>query len=511
MRTDGNRTEGIISTGISGLDHILYGGLLKGSFFLIQGDPGSGKTTLAIQYLLASQQAGDIGLYVSLTESLQDIQRTCESHGWDCSKLNVIDLTQSRAKLEQKKEGTLFDQEDTIFSPSEVELAEITQAVIAEVDRLAPQHVVFDGLSEMRLLSADILRYRHQILALKHFFEARKISVLLLDDRSSPTPEVPSESLVGGNLLMERYLPDYGDMRRRLQITKLRGAPFRGGYHDYAIVQGGIEVYPRISIPTATMTSLGTGPREVFSSGIVNMDSMIGGGVESGTTTLLVGPSGLGKSTIAMQYAAAALKRGQKAAVYLFDEILPTFFERVEKLGVHGAREYAESGQLYAQQVNPAELSPNGFAQEVRRAVDAGARIVILDSLNGYLNAVSEERYLSMHLHELFTYLNLNGVATIAIVAQHGMIRMEQMQLDVSYLADTVLLFRNFEAQGHILKAFCVVKRRTGKHEQTLRQLSITAEGIQVGDPLSAFHGVMTGVPEYRGETNLTLQNKDTE
>lgn len=499
MSTESQSESTYISTGVAGLDAILGGGFKKDGFYLLQGNPGSGKTTLALQYLLARSQRKESTLYITLTESRQDLERTCQSHSWNLEDIAVFDLTHSRANLG-------IERDNTVFYPSEVELGEITQQIIAEVERVRPQHVVFDGLSELRLLSVEPLRYRHQMLAMKHFFEDQMVTVLLLDDRTNPSGDIPPESLVGGNITMERYVPGYGGARRRLEVTKVRGSNFRDGYHDYEIKQGGLVIHPRLVASEHREVSA----RQEFSSGVDNLDRMTGGGLHSGTTTLLLGPSGTGKSTVAMKYVATALQNGNRAAVYAFDEVLSTLFDRSEKLCLNGVRQYVENGQLHAQQIDPAELSTGGFASEVRRAVEQdGVKIVVIDSINGYLNAMTEERFLPTHLHELFTYLNQQGIVTITVVAQHGLLKMDQAQIDISYLSDTVLLFRHFEAQGHILKALSVFKKRTGPHEQTLRQLSISTEGIDVGEPLEAFHGIMTGVPEYDGRTSLTLKAEE--
>jgi circadian clock protein KaiC len=493
-----NQASKYVSTGIAGLDEVLRGGFLRKGFYLLQGDPGSGKTTIALQYLFAGSLRGEKGLYITLTESQKDLENTCRAHGWDLTTIQVDDLTQSHV-------NTSAEQDNTVFYPSEIELVEITRHILAEVERVRPQHVVFDGVSELRLLSVEPLRYRHQMLALKHFFDAQGITVLLLDDRTNASKDIPAESLVGGNIILERFNPAYGGARRRLQVTKVRSAGFRDGYHDYEITDTGVVVYPRLTVSSHSDLL----KMETFSSDLPALDRMLDGGLCSGATALLLGPSGTGKSTIAMQYVAAALERGEKAAVYTFDETLAILFARSEKLCKRGIRQYQESGQLYARQVDPAELSPGGFAHEVKRAVEQeGARVVVIDTMNGYLNAMPEERFLTTHLHELFAYLNQQHVVTIAVAVQHGLVKMEQSQIDLSYLADIVLLFRHFEAQGQILKALSVFKNRVGGHERTIRQLSITAEGIQVGEPLEAFHGVMTGVPEYTGKTNLTLDGK---
>jgi circadian clock protein KaiC len=363
---------------------------------------------------------------------------------------------------------------------------------------------VFDGLSEMRLLSGNALVYRRQLLALKEFFAGRQATVVLLDDRSSAFGDVQPESLVGGNIVLERILPQYGRARRRLYVTKVRGSDFREGYHDYEIVQGGVVVHPRL----VAAEHHAQFQREALPSGVANLDAMLAGGLATGSTTLLLGPAGVGKSTVAMQYAVAAMKAGKKAASYVFDEVLDTLIDRTEKLCLSregGMREYIREGLLHAQQVDTAEMSPGAFAHEVFRAVEVGAQVVIIDSLNGYMNAMPEERFLTTHLHELFSYLNQKGIVTIMVVAQHGMIAGTggAGDVDVSYLADTVLLFRYFEAHGEILQALSVFKKRTGSHERTLRQLKISERGVTVGDPLREFQGVMTGVPQYEGKTAM--------
>ena len=480
-----------VSTGITGLDYILHGGFQRSGFYLIQGDPGSGKTTAALQYLFAGARRNEAGLYISLTESRKDLLRTCNAHGWNLDVIQIADLTRSEANLKSENQYS-------VFHPSEVELGQTTKAIFAEVDRLQPRHVVFDGLSEMRLLAERPLRYRHQMLALKSFFEDRGITVLLLDDQTSPFGDIQPESLVGGNIVMERHLPGYGGARRRLYVTKVRGSKFQDGYHDYDIRDGGIVVHPRL----VAAEHHGNFSREFLSSDIANLDAMMSGGLETGTTTLLLGPAGVGKSTVAMQFVATHLIKGGHAAVYTFDEVLDTLFERSEKLCLNGVRQYVESGHLHVRQVNPAELSPGSFAHEVRHAVEEGkAKIVVIDSLNGYLSAMPEERFLTTHLHELFAYLNQCGVLTIMVVAQHGMIGSMMTDIDVSYMADTVVVFRYFELNGEIRQAIGVFKKRTGPHERALRELSITTSGVRVGAPLSDFRGIMTGVPEYLGKT----------
>lgn len=477
-----------VSTGTPGLDAILCGGLLRGQLYLLQGDPGTGKTTAALRYLLTCVENGEPGIYITLSETRDDLDLVAGAHGWDLSRLNICDLSASEDSLKA-------DAQYTVFHPADVELGETTRGILDQVEAVQPRHVVFDGLSEVRLLARDPLRYRRQMLALKQYFASKGITVLVLDDRSTPLVDIQPESIVSGIIGLEYVPPVYGDARRRLRVTKVRGSDFIGGYHDYEIKPGGIVVYPRL---VATSTHDAASPSELpLASGVEGLDAMLMGGLEAGTTTLIIGPAGVGKSTIAIQYAAAALKAGERAAVYTFDEVLHTLFGRAEKL-CPGVRDFAETGRLQVAQVDPAELSPGAFADGVRNAVECdGVRVVVIDSLNGYMSSMPEERYLTTHLHELFAYLNQNGVVTILVVAQHGAVGTGEAPVDVSYLADTVLLMRYFEAQAEIRRAISVFKKRSGPHERTLRELHITSQGIVVGEPLREFWGIMTGVPQY--------------
>jgi circadian clock protein KaiC len=378
------------------------------------------------------------------------------------------------------------------------------KVIATDVERVRPQCVVFDGLSELRLLSGDRLRYRRQLLALKEFFAAKHATVLVLDDRSSAFPDLQPESLVGGSMVLERHLPIYGRARRRLFVTKVRGSNFREGYHDYEIVTGGLLVHPRL-VAGEHHEAFEPG---LCSSGIANLDVMLHGGLSIGSTTLLLGPAGAGKSTISTQFVVNALQRGKKAAMYVFDEVMHIMIERAEKLcfgKAGGFAAYVTEGLLHAQQIDPAEMSPGAFAHEVRRAVEAGAEVIVIDSLNGYLNAMPQESFLTTHLHELFAYLNQKGVLTIMVVAQHGMLAAGAGgDVDVSYLADTVLLFRYFEANGEVRQALSVLKRRTGSHERAIRELKIDSRGVHVGEALRQFRGVMTGVPQYQSMVETT-------
>lgn len=486
------RIENVVSTNVDGLDNVLLGGFRREGFYLLQGDPGSGKTTLALQFLQGRMRAGERCMYVSLTESRADIESTCRSHGWSLDDMGLLDLTRSLNDATQA----------SVFHPADTELSEIMRMVQAETLRVRPSSVVFDGLSELRLLSGEPLRYRRQLLAMKDYFAKQRATVLLLDDRSASFGDMQPESLVGGNIMLERHLPAYGRARRRLYVTKVRGSHFREGYHDYEIQTGGVLVHPRLVAGEHHEDF----PPALCESGLPQLDTMLQGGLNAGSTVLLLGPAGAGKSTISVQFIVNGLRQGKKAAIYVFDEVMQILIERSEKLCFGkpgGFKSYVDEGLLHAQQVDPAEMSPGAFAHEVRRAVEAGAKIIVIDSLNGYLNAMPEERFLTTHLHELFAYLNQKGVLTIIIVAQHGMLATaaNYADVDVSYLADTVLLFRYFESEGEIKQALSVFKKRTGSHERSIRELRIDHRGVHVGEPLRQFRGIMTGVPQYQGLT----------
>jgi circadian clock protein KaiC len=485
------RSPDRMSTGVAGLDDILRGGFVRFGCYLLQGDPGSGKTTLALQFARERIRVGDKFLYFSLTESRADLESTCASHGWSLEGIEVCDLTRSGADLE-------IDSRGSVFHPADTELFDLSKRLVDEIERVNPQCVVFDGLSELRLLSNDPLRYRRTLLSFKALFAARGVTSLLLDDRAAAFQSIQPESLVGGNLVLERHMPLYGRSRRRIYATKVRGANFRDGFHDYEIVTGGLQVYPRLVAGEHRADFV----TETYSSGLASLDEMLFGGLTAGSTTLLLGPAGAGKSTTAMQFVLHALNTGKKAAVYIFDEVLHTLVERSEKLCLKqpgGIQPLIDQDRLHVQQIDPAEMSPGAFAYEVKRSVEAGAKVVVIDSLNGYLNSMPEERFLTTHLHELFAYLNQNGVVTIIVIAQHGMIAAGSPggDIDVSYLADTVLLFRYFEARGEVKQALSVFKKRTGPHDRCIREVTIDENGLSVGESLRHFRGVMTGVPQY--------------
>jgi circadian clock protein KaiC len=475
-----------VPTGVPGLDEVLMGGFLRNRLHLIQGSPGTGKTTLALQFLRECERRGESTLYITLSETKKDLDGVAQAHGWDIDPINICDLSASEDSLRA-------DAQYTIFHPSDVELGETTKTILEEVERANPMHIVFDGLSEVRLLARDPLRYRRQLIALKQYFADKEITVIILDDRTTPLGDVQPESVVTGVITIEHETPIYGGMRRRLRVTKVRGSNFRGGYHNYEITEGGLVVYPRL---IAAEHHVKFEPASI-PSGISGLDTLLGGGLECGTTTLIMGPAGVGKSTIALQYVTAALQRGLAASVYTFDEVLHVLFNRAEKL-CPGFQEFVKDGPLRVAQIDPAELSPGAFANDVRKAVEEeGVKVVVIDSLNGYMSSMPEEHYLTTHLHELFAYLNQQGVMTILVVAQHGTVTSTESAVDVSYLADTVLVMRYFEAGGEIRQAIGVFKKRSGPHERTLRELTITSEGITVGEPLWQFQGIMTGVPQY--------------
>jgi circadian clock protein KaiC len=473
-----------VSTGITGLDHILGSGLPPRRVYLVEGDPGSGKTTLGLQFLREGIQRGERVLYVTLSETKSELGAVAASHGWTLDGMDVHELTPSDERLAP-------DDQYTFFHPSEVELSETTKLVLSEVERTNPTRVVFDSLSEMRLLAREPLRYRRQILGLKQFFIGRNCTVLLLDDRTSRDGDLQLQSLAHGVLTLEQLAPEYGAERRRMRLVKMRGVRFQGGFHDFLIATGGLRVFPRL-VAAASRARQAHG---TASTGLPQLDALLGGGIDRGTSTLFVGPAGSGKSAIATQIAVAAAVRGERVAMFLFDEGLETFRRRAAGLGSDIA-DHVASGRLTLTQIDPAELSPGEFADQIRTAVDqGGVGVVVIDSLNGYMNAMPEERFLLAQLHELFMFLRQRGVLAIAVVAQHGLIGQMQTPVDLSYLADNVLLLRFFEASSAIRHAISVLKRRSGAHEKTIRELRLASKGITVGDPLVEFHGVLTGVP----------------
>jgi circadian clock protein KaiC len=480
----------LLATGIAGLDNILGGGLSPNHLYLIEGDPGTGKTTIALQFLLEGLPLGQKGLYVTLSESRVELLEIAASHGWSIDSIDVFEMSPDEKDLKPEAQYT-------VFNPSDLELADTTAAVLAEVDRLQPTRLVLDSLSELRMLARDSLRYRRQILGLKRYFAGRNCTVLFLDDRTAERHDLQLQSIAHGVILMESVEREYGIKRRRLEVRKLRGAQFREGFHDYTIKRGGLEVYPRL---IASEHHLDLPPTKL-SSGIQELDNLLGGGLDSGTSTLLLGPAGCGKSTIAVRYAVSLAEHGGCSALFAFDETLATLATRARGLGLD-VKQHVESGKLFLRQVDAAELSPGQFVHEIRQLIEKQeVKLVIIDSLNGFLNAMPGEKFLAMQLHELLGYLSQKGVTTVMTLAQHGFVGTNvDTPVDVSYLADTVLLFRYFEAAGEVKKALSVIKKRSGEHESTIRELVMKKGIIRVGDVLVEFDGVLTGVPKYRGK-----------
>lgn len=475
----------LVGTGVPGLDEVLGGGLTAGRLYLIEGTPGAGKTTLAMQYLLEGAQRGEPVLYVTLSETASEMQGVAHSHGWNLDGIHIQELLPSQESLNP-------DEQYTIFHPSEVELGETTHRILADVEALKPTRVVFDSLSELRLLSGNALRYRRQILALKQYFAGRACTVLLLDDMTATQHDLQVQSIAHAVISLEQLNSEYGAARRRLAVIKYRGRDFRGGFHDYKIVRGGLQVFPRLVAADYAAEVV----QSKLPSGIPALDALLGGGIQKGTSTLFVGAPGTGKSSLAMQFAIAAAQRGECAAAFIFDESINTLRTRCVGMGID-LPGYVSSGKILLRQVDPAELSPGELVHEVRNVVQhKKATVVIIDSLNGYLNAMPNEQFLIIQLHELLTFLGQAGVATLLIGAQHGLIGMQmQSPVDASYLADAVVLLRYFEADGMVRQAISVMKKRGGAHERSIRDFSLGDNGIHVGPPLRQFRGILTGVP----------------
>lgn len=478
-------TRSPASSGIEGLDDILRGGFTPNRLYLIAGVPGSGKTTMALQFLLEGVRRGETVLYVTLSETEEELRDVSASHGWSLEGVGIRELMATEGSLHP-------DDQYTMFHPSEVELNETTRAILADVEQKKPTRVVFDSLSELRLLAANPLRYRRQILALKQFFSGRGCTVLLLDDLTSTDGDLQVHSIAHGVVLLEQLNPLYGAERRRLVIAKYRGVGFRGGYHDFTIRRGGLEVYPRL------IASEHAKPRvtERIESGLAELDTLLGGGIERGSTTLIVGPAGSGKSSLATRFALTAAQRGEKSAFFIFDESVHTLVNRSAGLGMD-LREPMDKKLISMHRVDPAALCPGEFVQRIRQAVDQeGVSMLVIDSLNGYLSAMPEERFLTIQLHELTTFLGEANVATIVIGAHQGLVGGPMVTpVDASYLADAVVLLRYFETQGEVRQAISVVKKRGGEHERTIREFRMEGGKIRVGQALRNFRGVLTGVP----------------
>ncbi len=478
-----------IDTGVAGLNDILLGGLPAGQMYLLEGDPGTGKTTVAMQFILAGVRAGEKGLYVTLSEPAAELQASAQSHGWDIAELPIAEFVPAEASLSPAEQYT-------VFHPSEIELAGTIQRLTELIDEVKPDRLVIDSLSELRLLASDMMRYRRQLLALKQFFAGRETTVLLLDDRTGHTQgqgsDLQLQSIAHGVVRLEKVPRSYGVTRRHVEVVKLRGSAYREGYHDYTIEYGGVRVYPRLVAGEHDAAFAG----ERVLSGVDRLDAMFGGGVSRGSSTLIIGPTGAGKSTLAMQYAYAAACRGDRAIVYTFDEVLRTAQDRAQALGMQ-VLEQIEKGTLAMSQVDPAELSPGEFVWQIRRDVEErDTRVVVIDSITGFLNSMPGERDLVLQLHELLAFLNQNGVASFIIMNQHGLVGSMSADVDVSYLSDTVVLLRYFEAMGEIRQVISVLKQRVGPHERTLRELLFRDGGIAIGEPLRSFRGVLTGVPD---------------
>ncbi|MET0313568.1 MAG: ATPase domain-containing protein [Hansschlegelia sp.] len=492
----------LASFGVSGLDDVLGGGLRRDRFYLLEGAPGTGKTTIALQFLRDGAARGERGLYITLSETEDELRETAESHGWDLDRdIQIFELVPPESLLDA-------EQQQSLLYSSDLELGETTRLIFDTVERIEPSRIVIDSLSEIRLLAASSLRYRRQVLALKHYFAKRGATVLMLDDLTADVADKTVHSIAHGVIRLEELAPAYGAERRRLRVVKYRGQRYRGGYHDFAILTGGVAVFPRlVSLEHKTGFS-----RQRLSSGIGELDALLGGGIESGSSTLILGPTGAGKTLISVQFVAAAVERGETAAMFVFDEELGLLFDRTEAMGIP-LRRLRDEGKVVIEQVDAAEQSPGEFAHRVRSLIDGRQiKTVVIDSLNGYQAAMPEEQALILHIHELLQYLNRQGAATYLTLAQHGLVGDMKSPVDVTYLADSVILLRYFEATGRVRRAMSIVKKRTSAHEDTIREYNISKVGIAIGAPLMDFEGVLRGTPTYVGsDTDMALMSAASE
>ncbi|HEX2851915.1 MAG TPA: ATPase domain-containing protein [Opitutaceae bacterium] len=474
------------TTGVPGLDEILGGGLPRNRLYLVQGHPGVGKSTLALQFLLDGVKRGERVLYITLSETREELESVAFAHGWDISPLNLFEMV-------AKDEQLHTEADTTFFHPSEVELNRTTKTLLDEIERCNPSRVVFDSLSEMRMLADTPLRYRRQILQLKQFLAGKKCTVLFLDDLTSGIHDLQVESIVHGVVTLTRSSPSYGAARRQVHVQKMRGVKFSEGLHDSVVQTGGVVVFPRLVAADHNVDFR----HEAVPSGIKGLDALLGGGLDRGTSNMFMGPPGTGKSTLTLKFAHSAAQRGEKVMMFIFDEVTDTLVSRSAKLGMD-IGPFVANGLIRIQQVDPAEIAPGELAHKIRRGVQTDdVRLVVIDSINGYMNAMPEERHLNLQLHELLSFLNQQGVLTIMVLAQQGLVGQMQSGVDLTYLADTVLILRYFEAAGAVKQAISTIKKRSGSHERTIREFRVSSHGIEVGEPLTNMHGVLTGVPIF--------------
>lgn len=494
-------SAGRVSTGIQALDDILCGGLEANRLYLIEGSPGTGKTTLGLQFLLAGRDAGEKGIYVTLSETKEELVAIARSHNWSLDGIEIHELVDPEDEIGRVQY--------TMFDPAEIELDSTIGSVQQRIESVQPSRIVFDSLSEMRLLSQGALRYRRQILALKQFLAGRNCTSLLLDDQAGGEDQ-QLQSLAHGVIRLEQQLTDYGNERRFCRVIKYRGSGFIGGAHDLLLSRGGLVVFPRWSDSEEHSPPVD----KQVSSGLPALDSLLGGGVAEGSSTLLLGPAGVGKSSTGVQFAVEAAKRGERAVLFEFEESSHALFNRSAGLGLP-LRQYVDEGLIDVRHLRPGEVTPNEFSLHVRSAVEVdeqGRRttVVLIDSLNGYLNAMPHEKFLVIQLNDILHYLGRRGVVTFLVVAQHGMLdRTTATPIDMSYLADAVILFRYFEAEGKVHRAISVVKNRTANHEHTIREFGLSQNGLIIGEPLTKFQGVLAGTPQFVGAHDALLPAKE--